>query len=167
MYRNWLEKLLKRRKVASVIVKIWKHTTLNTMTIHHVCRIIPYDKVSWIQHFLKLGLHINMSRYGVAGKRPVVKIGKSQSQEESSDEQHHSSVPSSSAHSHQSLRCVIDFPAFPTASIIFTFICIALPFFCARNADFHVRHKSFGCNKRISWHKVIAYSSWGEYVTLE
>lgn len=148
IYRSWLERLLKRRKVARVIVTIWKHTTLSTMTIHHVCRIRPYDKVSWIQHFLKLEPHINMSCYGVAGKRPG-KIGKSQSQEESSDEQHHSSIPSSSAHSHQSLRCVIDFQIFPTVSVIFTFICIAWLFFCVRNAYFLIWHKSFGCNKRI------------------
>jgi len=146
-------------------VKIWKHTTLSTMTIHHVCRIGAYDNVSWILHFLKLELCINMSFYVFAGKRPVNKIGKSQSQEESSDEQHHSSIPSSSAHSHQSLRCVIDFQTFPTAIIIFIFICIAWLFFCARNAYFLIWHKSFVCNKRISWHKVIAYSSWGECVS--
>jgi hypothetical protein len=64
---------------------------------------------------------MNVSCCGVAGKRPV-KIGKSQSQEESSDELHHNSFPSSSAHSHQSLRCVIYFPTIPTASIVLTFI---------------------------------------------
>jgi hypothetical protein len=50
-----------------------------------------------------------MSYYGVVGKRQG-KIGKSQSQDESSDE-HHGSFPSSSAHSHQSLRYVFSLPA--------------------------------------------------------
>lgn len=51
-----------------------------------------------------------MSYYDVVGKRQG-KIGKSQSQEESSDE-HHGSFPSSSAHSHQSLRYVFSLAAF-------------------------------------------------------
>lgn len=48
-------------------------------------------------------------------KRPV-KIGKSQSQEESSDEQHHSSFPSSSAHSHQSLSATTSINSLATDS---------------------------------------------------
>lgn len=48
-------------------------------------------------------------------KRPV-KIGKSQSQEESSEEQHHSSIPSSSAHSHQSLSATTSINSLATDS---------------------------------------------------
>lgn len=74
-----------------------------------------YNSISWTQCSLQLS-SINMSYCGVLGKRQG-KIGKSQSQDESSEE-HHGSFPSSSAHSHQSLRYAFSLPALSRSALL-------------------------------------------------